>query len=354
MEKKPKEPGGCCLFQMLLVLGLTILAYNVYHWVWPDLRHKLLDTVDLPFTFSREIEERGPLSYGKDPEQDLYIYRSEDAPEDVAQPVLMFIHGGSWSNGDPSSYGFIGRNFAPKGFVVVNVGYRLLPEGRYPAMLIDSAAALKWTRQNIAKYGGDPDQIYLMGHSAGAYNAVMLALDRRWTRRAGLPDDTIKGVIGLAGPYDFLPFDNDAEKEAFGKVSPPAASQPVSFARRSAPPMLLATGYNDETVDRDNAEAMYDALVAKGAPARHAIFNDMGHMGILMTLAQPFGNDRWGDTRVKDQVLAFLRKQVKQAARERARAERAAREAAATRDANSDPAAAEAMQASGDIQPAGG
>ena len=354
LEKKPKEPGGCCLFQMIFILILTLVAYNLYHWLWPDLRHHVLDKADLAVTFYKDIEERGPLAYGKHEDQKLYVYRNADAPEETALPVLMFIHGGGWANGDPDAYGYIGRNFAPKGFVVVNVGYRLTPEGKWPAMLTDSAAALKWTSQNIAKYGGDPERIYLMGHSAGAYNAVMLGLDRRWTRKAGLPDDTIDGVIGLAGPYDFLPLDSDNAKEAFGHVRPLAATQPVRFARRNAPPMLLATGFYDETVERENSKALFDALAAKGATVRHVVFNDMDHNGILMGLASPFDDRRVGDPRVKDAVLNFLRERVQEAARERTRAERRARELRATRDAQSpaqDPAEA---QASGDIQPAGG
>ena len=183
-----------------------------------------------------------------------------------------------------------------------------------------------------------------MGHSAGAYNAVMLGLDKRWTRRLKLPDDTIDGVIGLAGPYDFLPLDSDNAKEAFGKVRPLAATQPVRFARKDAPPMLLATGFDDETVERDNAQALFDALDAKGAVARHAVFGGMDHNGILMSLARPFDYD----DRVKSEVLGFLRKQVQQAALERTRAAREARERKATGEEPGEPGA----QASGDIQPA--
>lgn len=360
MEKKPKEPGGCCLFQMIFVLALTILAYNLYHWIWPDLRHQLLDKADLAFTFNNGVEERGPLAYGRHEDRKLYIYHSEDAPEDALQPVLLFFHGGGWSDGDPASYGFIGRNFAPKGFVVVNVGYRLLPEGKYPAMLADGAAALRWTTQNIAKYGGDPERIYLMGHSAGAYNAVMLGLDRRWTRRLGLPDDTIDGVIGLAGPYDFLPLDGGNKEEAFGEAKPIAATQPMRFAREDAPPILLATGFYDETVERENSRVLYNALGAKGARARHVVFNDMGHAGILMTLARPFDND----TRVKDEVTGFLRERVREGARDRIETRRRLREAQATGAPTPAPEAAQADatgdatanegEASGDIQPTEG
>ncbi|KPM21735.1 carboxylesterase [Citromicrobium sp. RCC1885] len=356
MEKKPKEPGGCCLVQMIFVLALTILAYNLYHGVWPDLRHHLLDKADLAFTFRNDAEVRGPIAYGRHEDQVLTITRSEAARSDAALPVLVFFHGGSWANGSPEAYGFIGRNFAPRGFVVVNAGYRLVPEGRYPAMLADSAAAVKWTVQNIARYGGDPDQIYLMGHSAGAYNAVMLGIDRRWTRRLGLPEDTIDGVIGLAGPYDFLPLEGEGMKNAFGEAKPLAATQPIRFARKDAPPMLLITGADDEQVSPDNVRKLYDALAAKGAPVRRVVLDDIGHITLVMGLAKPFDYDR----RVKDEVSRFLRKQIRDAARERVRSERRAREMAATRDADSPPArevrdpAPPAAQASGDIQPAGG
>ena len=87
LEKKPKEPGGCCVFQMIFVLALTILAYNLYHWLWPDLRHHLLDKTDLAFTFYKDVEERGPIAYGKDEAQKLYIYRSGDAPEGESTPI---------------------------------------------------------------------------------------------------------------------------------------------------------------------------------------------------------------------------------------------------------------------------
>ncbi|MBO80973.1 MAG: alpha/beta hydrolase [Alteriqipengyuania sp.] len=336
---------------MIFVLALTILAYNLWHWIWPNVRHDIPNTIDRAFSANDRIEQRGPLAYGNHEDRQLYIYRSEDAPEDALQPVLIFFHGGGWANGDPAQYGFIGRNFAPKGFVVVNAGYRLLPEGKYPAMLADGAAALRWTTQNIRKYGGDPERIYLMGHSAGAYNAVMLGLDRRWTRRLGLPDDTIDGVIGLAGPYDFLPLEEGNAEDAFGDTQRIAETQPVNFARADAPPMLLATGFQDEAVEPANSQALYDALAAKGARARHAVFNDMGHAGIIMTLARPFDGSRIGDPRVEDTVTTFLRERLQEAARERTRAARRERELQATRTGTGQGGAQEEAQASGDIQP---
>ena len=122
-------------------------------------------------------------------------------------PVLVWLYGGGWFSGARDDYGFAGRAFAKQGFVVVIPDYRIVPKGHWPDFLHDSAAAVAWTEKNIANYGGDPDRIALSGHSAGAYNALMLALDPQWLRAAGSDPSVIRGVASLAGPADFLPFE---------------------------------------------------------------------------------------------------------------------------------------------------
>ncbi len=123
-------------------------------------------------------------AFGADPAQRLDVI-APDGPG--PHPVLVFIHGGGWHSGVPGEYGFIGRHFARAGYVVVLPGYRLGKEGRYPHMLQDGAAALAWVQANMARLGGDPQRVFVMGHSAGAYNAVMLALEPRWLAEAGVP-----------------------------------------------------------------------------------------------------------------------------------------------------------------------
>ena len=170
------------------------------------------------------------------------------APASGPRPVLVFIHGGGWHSGAPGDYRFVGRSFARAGYVVVLVGYRLGPEGKYPHMLEDSALALAWTRDNAARFGGDPARVFAMGHSAGAYNVVMLALERQWLGRAGVEEGFIKGVVGLSGPYDFHPFTSDSARNAFGHVPDPAMTPPIHFVRGDAPPMLLLFGAAAATV----------------------------------------------------------------------------------------------------------
>lgn len=237
--------------------------------------------------------------FGPDPAQRIDVI----APETPGpHPVLVFIHGGGWHSGAPGEYAFIGRHFARAGYVVVLPGYRLGEAGRYPHMLEDSAAALAWVQDNAARLGGDPQRVFVMGHSAGAYNAVMLALDGQWLDRAGVAPGFIKGVVGLSGPYDFYPFTSDSARNAFAHVADPRITQPINHVRAPAPPMLLLTGDADETVKMRNSKVLAEALTAARQPTVPVVLAGVDHAGPVLKLAAPFIRDR----RVIDPVLQFL------------------------------------------------
>ncbi len=239
--------------------------------------------------------------YGPDPAQCVEVI-APSQPAAAPRPVLVFFHGGSWRSGQPGDYHFIGRTFARAGYVVILPGYRLVPEGRYPAMLEDGAEALAWTRDHAAEHGGDPTRVAVMGHSAGAYIAAMLGLERQWLGRAGVPDGFITGVVGLSGPYDFFPWTSKSARDAFGHVTDPGRTQPISYVRSDAPPMLLLTGDSDTTVKPRNARALAKALSNAGALTEPIVLSEVDHSGTVMKLAAPFSRDR----RVLDPVLAFL------------------------------------------------
>ncbi len=283
----------------------ALICGGIWFWALNNQSVATLNALDRLFGDERVEQVAGPVAYGDEAAQKLHVYRasaSGNGPEAGLQPVLIFIHGGSWQFGDPADYAFVARSFAPEGFIVVNTGYRLGENGRFPAMLQDSAAALRWVHDNIARFGGDPRRIYLMGHSAGAYNAAMLGLDPHWLAAEGLRIDILRGVIGLAGPYDFYPFDSDSTRAAFGSAPDPLATQPVRFARADAPPMLLATGGADTTVKPRNTHALATALSAAGLPTQAVVFGGMTHSGIIMALARPF--DR--DGKVRGRILRFI------------------------------------------------
>lgn len=222
------------------------------------------------------------LAFGEHPRQRLDVYAPKGAR---GLPIMVFIYGGSWNSGTKDGYAFVGRALAAQGFVTVIPDYRLTPEVVFPAFLQDNAAAVRWARANAASYGGDPDRIVLAGHSAGAYNAAMLALDPQWL---GPDRQAVRGFAGLAGPYDFLPLQWAVTKATFGQAPDLPATQPVNFGRAGDPPVFLASGAKDGTVYPRNSEALAAKLRAAGVPVEYKLYPNIGHVGIATALARPF------------------------------------------------------------------
>lgn len=286
-----------------LALALTVAAvWLAARWVLAHHGVDLLDWADRQFGGNRGYRLAvADGQYGADPAQRLEVIVPEQRSTQPL-PVVVFIHGGSWNSGDPRGYRFVGRQLARRGFVVVNAGYRLGPKGRFPAMVQDGAMAIAWVQGTIAQYGGDPAGVCLMGHSAGAYNAAMLVLERQWLGRAGLPEGYVRGFIGLSGPYDFYPFTSDSARAAFGAEPDPAITQPIKFARGDAAPMLLLTGDRDTTVKPRNSKALAKAVGQAGGKAELVVVKGLDHTAPIKLLAAPFNRD----TRVLDPVLGFL------------------------------------------------
>lgn len=229
---------------------------------------------------------------------DLYAPRGTRA--DARLPVIVFFYGGSWNSGTKSGYAFVGRALAARGFVVAIPDYRLVPQEAYPAFLADGAAALRWVRANAARHGGDGERIVLVGHSAGAYNAAMLAIDQSWL---GEDRAALRGFVGLAGPYSFLPLDSPVTRAAFGGASDLPATQPIAHAGRGDPPTLLLTAGKDRLVFPQGAERLAAALKANGVAVEHRTYQQVGHIGILTAIARPFR----GKAPVLEDVVAFAR-----------------------------------------------
>lgn len=226
------------------------------------------------------------VAYGPHRRQRMDIY-SPQGGGDTPKPVVFFIYGGSWANGAKETYSFVGDALSARGFITVIADYRLVPEIRFPVFIEDGALALRYVRDNIARFGGAPRDLHLMGHSAGAYNAMMLTLDRRYLAAVGMRAGDIRSTIGLSGPYDFLPFDIDVTKEAFGNARDPAQTQPISFVRRDAPPIFLATGSDDTTVLPRNSERLALALRKAGAQSVSLkIYPGLGHAGTATALSR--------------------------------------------------------------------
>jgi acetyl esterase/lipase len=225
------------------------------------------------------------IAYADGPRHALDIYAPR--PSAKPAPVVMYFYGGGWASGSKSMYRFIGAALAARGLVVVIPDYRLYPDVRFPAFVDDAAAAVAWTRTNASRFGGDPHRLFLMGHSAGAQIVTLLALDADYLRSVHLePQRDLCGIIGLAGPYDFLPL-HDATLEAiFGDEAVQPRSQPINFVSPGAPPMLLMAGDNDYTVDSANTVRFADKLRAAGVTTEDHLFPDIGHGTIIAAFSR--------------------------------------------------------------------
>ncbi|MGE0564956.1 MAG: alpha/beta hydrolase [Pseudolabrys sp.] len=230
------------------------------------------------------IEVATSIPYATGARRTLDIYRPAQA---ARAPVIVFFYGGSWQGGEKETYRFVASALARRGYVTIVPDYRTFPDVRYPDFLRDSARALRWARNNAARFGGDPRRLYVMGHSAGAYNAAMLALDGRWLGEVGLsPRSSVAGLIGLAGPYDFLPLRDPKLIEIFGGANR-RDTQPASYVAGREPPALLMTGTFDTTVDPGNATRLADRLRAHGNDVTVRHYPAVGHVTIVGAVAGP-------------------------------------------------------------------
>lgn len=246
------------------------------------------------------------IAYGPGPHQQLDVYRpSIDTPvEGGGYPVVVFFHGGNWTTGERTDYKFVGEALAARGILTVVVGFRPYPQVRYPDFLEDCALSTAWTAKEASSYGGDPRRLYVMGHSSGAYNAAMLALDSRWLSAVGVAPVRLAGWIGLAGPYDFFPLQDPKTQPVFHHPDYPAGALPIDQVSRSAPRAFLGAAAKDKLVDPvRNTRQLADKLSAAGVPVTLRIYGRVSHYTLIGAFARPLR----GIEPVLDDVVTFVR-----------------------------------------------
>jgi acetyl esterase/lipase len=244
------------------------------------------------------------IAYGSDPRQKLDVYIPEK-PGAAALPVLVFFYGGGWTSGHRQDYAFAGQALASRGFVTVVPDYRIAPANPYPDFVQDAASAVRWAHDHAAQFGGDPGRIVMCGHSAGAYLALMLAMDDDFLRAAGVDFSVIKGAAGLSGPYDFYPFDVESSRLAFGAYPDPKATKPITYAGRPhRPPVLLIQGGKDRLVAVKNSVNLDRALTQAGNPATLHLYPGLSHPDTVLALSVPFR----GKAPILAEVTDFLKR----------------------------------------------
>jgi acetyl esterase/lipase len=224
------------------------------------------------------------LAYGADPQQHVDVYVPDKAAPGA--PLIIFWHGGRWKSGDKSDYRFVGAALAESGYVALIANYRHYPQVHMPGFMDDAAQTVQWAAAHAGEFGADPRQLFLMGHSAGAHMAALLALDPRYLSAAGSAP-AIAGVIGLSGPYDFLPLLEADVQDMFGPPALYPESQPINYVRADAPPMLLAHGLKDETVWPKNSRNLASALGARGVSVTLKLYPKVAHADTVAALSPP-------------------------------------------------------------------
>ncbi|MBB3825803.1 alpha/beta hydrolase [Xanthomonas arboricola] len=221
----------------------------------------------------------------------------------VDAPVVVFFYGGTWKRGKRANYRWMGRALARQGVVAMVADYRKYPQVGLQGFMTDAASAAAWGLQHAHDYGGDPKRLAVMGHSAGAHIAGLLATDRSWLQAQGVQPQQLCGFVGLAGPYDFLPMTDPELVEIFG-TSPTeqARSQPVLFVDGDEPPMLLLHGNADHVVEPQNSLSLASAMRRKGEDVQVKQYPHVGHMGLVLAFRKPLT----GSPELRD-TLQFLR-----------------------------------------------
>ncbi|PTU32667.1 alpha/beta hydrolase [Stenotrophobium rhamnosiphilum] len=249
------------------------------------------------------------LQYDRVTGEALDVY---NFPQAQNAPVVVFFYGGRWTTGTKEEYKFVGQALTAQGFVVVIADYRKYPQVRFPAFVQDGAKAVKWTRENVQKFGGDPSKIFVMGHSSGAHIAAMLALNDSYLKAVGGNRSWLKGMIGLAGPYDFMPLTAPDMRDMFGPSDRYEQSQPILFVDGQNPPMLLLAAEDDEVVLIKNTRNLSRAVAKAGGPVETLTYPKVScpafnsHSCILATISTPL--------RKQSDVLAGISEFIKRRA----------------------------------------
>jgi acetyl esterase/lipase len=258
----------------------------------------LFAAANAPALFGKYTREAN-IPYGGGPRRTLDAYLP-DQPA-ASRPLIVFWYGGSWMKGGKEQYRFVGAALALRGYVAVLPDYRVYPEVKFPDFMDDAALALKWAQDNAVRLGADPRRIYVMGHSAGAHIAALLALDARYLERVGGDPRQVRGLIGMSGPYALAP-DTELLRTIFGAPFTEADWQPVQFVTAASPPTLLLHGSADRVVWIAHSEQLEATLRAAGVAVDLRRYEGAGHADPVAALSVP-GRGR---APVLDDISAFV------------------------------------------------
>lgn len=260
-----------------------------------------------PVDGAERVRVRRDLPYEPTPTSDAYrhsldIYLPAEGGD---WPVVVMFHGGAWMINHKGISANVGLALADHGYVVVCANYRLFPHVRYPEMVRDAARAVAWTKNNIAAYGGDPQRLFVMGHSAGAYLTAALATDPRYLAEFGVDAASLKGAIPVSGVYEVENIDWPWRIIFTNHRQVWREASPLRQARPEAPPFLVLYAEHDLQVIISAAaesQTFAERLRSAGVSVRLVMIPGCGHDGIIEQVGR-------GDSLTEKTLLDFLKEQ---------------------------------------------
>lgn len=241
------------------------------------------------------------MTYGDLTRQTLDIYVPKKMTPNTS--VIIFYYGGGWDSGSKKDYKFAAEAFTSNGYIVVIPDYRVYPDVIFPAFMQDPVSAAKWVKSHITDYGGNADSVFLAGHSAGAHLAVMMGVNSDYLAQEQMTPLDFAGVIGLAGPYDFLPLRSARLKDIFGPEHARWQSQPIHYVDGKNPPILLLVGLKDDTVWPHNTLNLAERIKSFGGHVQVATFERFNHVDMVAKLSKPLR----GDGAMLASVITFIK-----------------------------------------------
>jgi acetyl esterase/lipase len=228
------------------------------------------------------------VAYGSEDDQDIDIYLPDDSSA-TNLPVFMFIHGGSWTHGYKEWCGFMAPPITSMPAIFVSVAYRLAPDTKFPLPVEDCRNALKWVYENISEHGGDPNRIFVGGHSAGGHLAAMLALELDALEASGMPRDVVKACFPVSGVFDLTGRDEERLGPLLNSPSGAPVASPIRHVKGNRVPFLLAIGEIDFPDLIPQCHAMADALRSQSGAVEVMEMPGEDHFKITLQGGDPNG-----------------------------------------------------------------
>ena len=295
----------------LVITGMALWSIHSAANASPGL--KLLNIVSP----NGKINVSKDLNYGTELNQTLDIYYPTELTKAIQAkqtlksdyPLIVFVHGGSWETGNKEQYAFVGQSLAKAGYVTAVINYRKAPEFIYPVFVEDTAQAIAWSYKNADRFYADANKMAVIGHSAGAFNAVAAVSNADFLRPYGIQPSDIKTVVGIAGPYSY-DFRKFSSRSVFPEGANPDEVMPDRQIKMGSsgqlPDYFLMTAENDKVVHLTNTQKMAQALAESGASVRTEQIKGATHATSIAAMSTSL---TWVNS-VRVQLLDYLQQKL--------------------------------------------